>query len=334
MMLFLLRILFILFLGVFSYALSLDMQLSSSSMNFIVAGAGILVATLIVLFEMFSHRISLRGLSAGVFGMLLGILFAKLIMGIINLFPGYFPQSPFYQLIIIFIFVYLGLVIALKGKDEFNIVIPYVRFARQTEVEIPLILDTSVIIDGRIKDILDTGFLEGKIIVPRFILNELQALADSADSQKRMRGHRGLEILEKLKTTSNKVIVTEQDFLDVKEVDNKLIKLAQLISGRIVTNDYNLNRIAEFQDVTILNINELANAVKPSFLPGDMLRIKIVKEGKEQKQGIGYLNDGTMIVVENAIHLIGKTVDVTVTSSLQTSAGKMIFARLNHNRDV
>ncbi|WP_125153898.1 PIN/TRAM domain-containing protein [Clostridium rectalis] len=192
----------------------------------------------------------------------------------------------------------------------------------------PKVLDTSVIIDGRIFDICQTGFIEGSLIIPNFVLEELRHIADSSDGLKRNRGRRGLDILNKIQKELNiDVQIYEKDFPDIAEVDSKLLKLAQVLSGKVITNDYNLNKVAEFQGVPVLNINELANAVKPVVLPGEEMNIQIIKDGKESGQGIAYLDDGTMIVVEGGRRHIGEIVDVIVTSVLQTAAGRMIFAR-------
>ena len=190
------------------------------------------------------------------------------------------------------------------------------------------VLDTSVIIDGRIADICETGFVDGTLVIPQFVLKELQLVADSSDSMKRNRGRRGLDILQKIQKMSGvDVTVSDVDFPDIREVDLKLIELARTLEGKIVTNDFNLNKVAQLRGVEVLNINELANALKPVVLPGELMRVFILKEGKEYNQGVAYLDDGTMVVVDNARKLIGKTVDVVVTSVLQTTAGKMIFGR-------
>jgi uncharacterized protein YacL len=192
-----------------------------------------------------------------------------------------------------------------------------------------MLLDTSVIIDGRIADIIQTRFIEGRLVIPRFVLRELQQIADSQDALKRNRGRRGLDILNKIqKTSSLDVRIHEDDFPEVKDVDAKLVKLAKLMGAKVFTNDFNLNKIAELEGVTVLNINELAGALRPVVLPGEAMDIRITKEGKEHSQGVAYLDDGTMIVVDSAKHLIGQVVTVVVTSVLQTSAGRMIFARL------
>lgn len=197
------------------------------------------------------------------------------------------------------------------------------------------VLDTSVIIDGRIFDICQTGFVEGSLIIPTFVLEELRHIADSSDGLKRNRGRRGLDILNKIQKELNiDVQIFEKDFPDIAEVDSKLLKLAQVLNGKVITNDYNLNKVAEFQGVPVLNINELANAVKPVVLPGEEMRIQIIKDGKESGQGIAYLDDGTMIVVEGGRRHIGETLDVIVTSVLQTAAGRMIFARQKNEGDM
>lgn len=197
----------------------------------------------------------------------------------------------------------------------------------QTGRKIVGILDTSVIIDGRISDVCDTGFLEGDLVIPQFVLKELQAIADSSDSTKRTRGRRGLDILNKMKKQANvNIIIDETDFPSVKEVDQKLINLAKETGFTILTNDFNLNKVAEVHSIQVLNINQLANALKPVVLPGEIMRVQVIKEGKEANQGVAYLDDGTMVVVDNGKKCLGKTVDVTVTSVLQTTAGRMIFA--------
>jgi uncharacterized protein YacL len=190
------------------------------------------------------------------------------------------------------------------------------------------ILDTSVIIDGRIADIADTGFLDGVLVIPQFVLHELQMVADSADSMKRNRGRRGLDVLQRIQKMANiKVQIVLEDFPQIREVDMKLIELAKVYDCKIITNDFNLNKVAHLRGVEVLNINELANSLKPIVLPGELMRVFILKEGKEYNQGVAYLDDGTMVVVDNARRMISKTIDVSVTSVLQTTAGKMIFGK-------
>jgi uncharacterized protein YacL len=227
------------------------------------------------------------------------------------------------------IFCYLGMVIGLRGKDEFNIIIPYVRLRRQDQTEEVILLDTSVIIDGRVLDIFKTKFIEGKIVIPKFVLKELQQIADSTDPTKRQRGRRGLEILHTIqKEIGQAIAIHEEEFPEVSEVDAKLVKLAKLMEAKIMTVDFNLNRVAGLQGIKVLNINELANAIKPVVFPGEHMQIKLLKEGKEYNQAVGYLEDGTMVVVEDARRFIGQEMRVVVTSVLQTQAGKMIFTKV------
>jgi len=283
---------------------------------------------LIIVLEVMMRRVSVRGLSSMVFGLLLGMLMAKIVSNAFLLFPIEHSVRALTNVILILSFCYLGAALGLRGRDEFNIIIPYVKLKRQGEMSDVAILDTSAIIDGRILDICKTSFLEAKLIVPRFVLRELQTIADSSDSIKRQRGKRGLEILQAIQRDVN-VTFQEEDFPEIQEVDTKLVRLAKLLEGKVVTVDYNLNRIASLQGVKILNVNELSNALKAIVLPGESLEIKIIKEGKEYNQGVGYLEDGTMVVVENGRKLLGKTLPVVVTSVLQTQAGKMIFAKTN-----
>lgn len=295
---------------------------------YIGALSGVVGSLLIITLEVGMRRFSVRNLSAAVFGLIFGFFMAWILTSVLKLIPMDIKLFSSLQIILILIFSYLGMVIAIRGKDEFNVIIPYVRFARQDQKEGIVVLDTSVIIDGRIADIAKTKFIDGRILIPRFVLKELQAIADSQDALKRNRGRRGLDILNKIqKDTNLDVRIHEDDFPDIKDVDAKLVKLAKLLNAKVFTNDFNLAKIAELQGVGVLNINDLANSLRPIVLPGEAMEIKITKEGKEHNQGIAYLDDGTMIVVDNSKHLIGQNIKVTVTSVLQTSAGRMIFAR-------
>lgn len=293
------------------------------------AVAGLMGSGIIVVLEVVMRRFSIRNLSAAVFGLIFGFFMAWILTNVLKLIPMSIELFSSLQIILILIFCYLGMIIAMRGKDEFNLIIPYVKFVRQDEHEDIVLLDTSVIIDGRIADIFQTKFIAGRIVIPRFVLRELQQIADSQDSLKRNRGRRGLDILNKIqKDSALNVRIQEEDFPEIKDVDAKLVKLAQLLGAKVTTNDFNLNKIAELQGVTVLNINELANALRPVVLPGEAMDIRISKEGKEHNQGVGYLDDGTMVVVDNTRHLIGQVIKVTITSVLQTSAGRMIFAKL------
>lgn len=289
---------------------------------------GAVLAFTLIAAEVGLRKISSRGLSAAVFGLIFGLIMARVIISTFDLVPmGPELSNPLKSAILV-IFCYFGMVIALRGRDEFNVIIPYVRFARQDQREEIVVLDTSVIIDGRIADICLTKFIEGRFVIPRFVLKELQQIADSQDPIKRNRGRRGLDVLGRMQKIPHvDVKINEDDFPETKEVDAKLVQLAKLLEAKILTNDFNLNKIAELQGVQVLNLNELANALKPVVLPGELLETRVIKEGKEYNQGVAYLDDGTMVVVEQGRHLIGQTVRVLVTSVLQTAAGRMIFAK-------
>lgn len=293
------------------------------------AQIGCLCGLVIVFFENRFQRVSVAGLSSMVFGLLLGIFMAKMLADIISLLPlGVFIESVS-RVILTLIFSYFGAVMALRGKDEFNIIIPYVRFRRQDLKAEDIILDTSAIIDGRIEDIYKTNFLTGRLVVPRFVLQELQRIADSSDDLKRERGRRGMELLSGMqKDLKMGIHVHEDDFPAELGVDDKLIKLARMLDAKICTTDFNLGRVAVLQGVGVLNIHELVNAVKPVVLAGERFAVRLVREGKEAGQAVAYMDDGTMVVVGSAQHLIGKKVDITVSSILQTQAGKIIFAKL------
>lgn len=277
----------------------------------------------------------------GVVGLIVGLVIAYLIVGgVFGPISG-MPLIKTILSIIIYLFMgYIGVKITLKSREDLFNISKLSRLSTNlgkdkaskkdnaTKSIPPKVLDTSVIIDGRIADICRTGFVEGKLIIPKFVLNELQHIADSSDDLKRVRGRRGLDILNIIqKELDIEVEITEKDFDDIPEVDSKLLKLAQVMNGKVVTNDYNLNKVAQFQGVEVLNINELANAVKPVAIPGEEMIAQVVKEGKESNQGIAYLDDGTMIVVEGGKKHIGETINVLVTSVLQTSAGRMIFGK-------
>ncbi len=296
-------------------------------------GVGIAGALVVIILEVLMRRVSVSGLSAAVFGLIFGLIMAVLLSFALNMVPMTETLRSSLRVILMLIFCYLGMVIAMRGKDEFNLIIPYVRLTRQDMSAELIILDTSVIIDGRICDISQTKFIEGRFLIPRFVLKELQQIADSKDGLKRNRGRRGLEVLGKIQKSPHiDVRIHEQDFPDMSDVDGKLIKLAKILNAKLFTNDFNLSKVAELQGVRVLNVNELANALKPIVLPGEMLEVKVVKEGKEYNQGIGYLDDGTMVVVENGKHLLGQTVRTAVTSVLQTTAGRMIFTKPENSR--
>ena len=292
---------------------------------------GALAGTVLMLLEAAIHRIgrvSVRGFSAAVFGLLFGLIMAKLVSDAIGLIPFDAGTAATTRVGLTWAFCYLGMAMSLRGRDEFSVIIPYVRLSRSDRGEELYLVDTSAIIDGRLLDLCKARFLEGRLAIPRFVLKELQAVADSPDPIKRSRGRRGLEVLNQLRQLSTiDVRIHEEDLAHIGETDAKLVKLAQLLGSRIITNDYNLNKVAEFQNVGVLNVNELAQALRPVVLPGEALEIKPIKEGKEHHQAVAYLDDGTMVVVENGRPFIGQSVRGLVTSVLQTAAGRMIFVR-------
>jgi uncharacterized protein YacL len=289
---------------------------------------GLAAASFWIMLEAMMKKVSVRGLTSVVFGLIFGIIMAKLISDTLALLP--FDETFHSSMRVVFtlIFSYLGAVLALRGKDEFNLIIPYVRFRRTDIKEGLVLLDTSAIIDGRVADIYRSHFLVGRLVVPRFVLHELQRLADSEDDMKRQRGRRGLEILRAMqKDASIDINIHEDDLSGEHEVDLKLVKLAKALEGRLCTTDFNLSRMATIQGVDILNINDLVNSVKPVIFAAEEIFIQIIKEGKEENQGVGYLDDGTMVVVTDGRKSIGHKIKVVVTSVLQTQAGRMIFAK-------
>jgi len=300
------------------------------------AGVGAIIGLAIVLFEWKLRQVSLKRLIGAAIGSVLGIFGAYLFALVIgnSVMPG--RTQGFLQILVMLLMAYVGLIVGANKGDLLNLAAMGGIFGGEKQGKKSYkILDTSVIIDGRIADIAETGFLDGIIVTPQFVLRELQLVADSADSLKRNRGRRGLDVLQRLqKMAAVQIQIVEHDFPAVREVDLKLIELAKLYEGKIITNDFNLNKVAQLQGVQVLNINELANALKPIVLPGEAMRVFILKEGKEYNQGVAYLDDGTMVVVDNARKMIGKTIDISVTSVLQTTAGKMIFGKWDERTGV
>jgi uncharacterized protein YacL len=298
---------------------------------------GVICGMAVVAFELRVREASMKRLIGAAFGSILGILGAYLISLVLELAaPSNTTTVPFLQISLLAFMTYCGLVVGAEKGEMLNLAAFGGLFGSETSGKTSFkILDTSVIIDGRIADIAETGFIEGPVVIPQFVLRELQQVADSSDGSKRNRGRRGLDILQRIqKMPQLTVQIVEDDFPNVREVDMKLIELAKLYNCKIMTNDFNLNKVAQVRGVEVLNINELANGLKPLVLPGETMRVFILKEGKEPSQGVAYLDDGTMVVVDNARKLISKTVDVTVTSVLQTTAGKMIFGRYDDRMQV
>jgi uncharacterized protein YacL len=314
------RCIFILVLTISAYALH-----PFRSSQWVAAAAGAIFGLCIIFFEMRLERVSLKRLIGAACGSVLGIVGAF----IMSLVLAKASPEPFLQVCLLLLMTYIGLIVGAKKGDMLNLsALGGIFGGEKSSKKSHKILDTSVIIDGRIADIAETGFLDGVLVIPQFVLRELQLVADSADSMKRNRGRRGLDILARVQKMANlNVQIVEEDFPQTREVDMKLIELAKVFDCKVITNDFNLNKVAQLHGVEVLNINELANSLKPIVLPGETMRVFILKEGKEYNQGVAYLDDGTMVVVDNAKKMISKTIDISVTSVLQTTAGKMIFGK-------
>ena len=300
-----------------------------------LAGAitGALAAAAVIVFELRVRALTLRRLIGAVAGSVLGIFGAALFCLVLRSAPLEGSTSAVLQIFVLLLMTYVGLLVGASKGDLLNptalgMIFSGERPARRTVK----VLDTSVIIDGRIADIAEAGFIDGTMAVPEFVLRELQTVADSTDGSKRQRGRRGLDMLQRMQSNAKiQVQIVPDDFPSIREVDLKLLELAKKWEAKVVTNDFNLNKVAHLHHVDVLNINDLANALKPVVLPGERMSVLILKEGKELNQGVGYLDDGTMVVVDHARKMMGRTVDISVTSVLQTASGKMIFGKLDEN---
>lgn len=331
-----LRVLVVVLCGAAGF-IGVTLQRPESSVGLLGALAGLIFGAVLVGMERQLRRVHGRTLLQALVGLILGLLVGGLVFSAIaNLFVA-FPSDIglFVQTLLLLGGGYLGVRLAIDKGGEFSLA-GFVRLLKeQRPAEVYKLLDTSVIIDGRIADITETGFLDGALVIPQFILRELQHIADSSDPLKRNRGRRGLDILQKIqKNVDIRVEISDMDFPEIREVDNKLVAMAKALRAKIVTNDFNLNKVAELHGVGVLNINELTNALRPVVLPGEDMRVYVLKEGKEYNQGIAYLDDGTMVVVDNGRRHIGQTIDVCVTSVLQTTAGRMIFSRLKEEAEA
>jgi uncharacterized protein YacL len=305
--------------------------------GFLVAGLIVLVGCGVLFADKTVRHKEITTISAVYFGLLLGLLLGTLFSAALDPFvTEWFKDlrrgADIFKLLITLVCCYVVVSTLLQTKDEFRFIIPYVEFSKQIKGQKPLVLDTSVIIDGRIADICDTRVIDNRLIVPRFVLQELQAIADSSDKLKRNRGRRGLDILKRLQNNPKVELQMHEanlpELRDVGRVDERLVVFAKVLSARVVTNDFNLNKIAQLQGVDVINLNEVANALKTVALPGEGLTVKLVKPGDQLGQGVGYLDDGTMVVVEQGRSQLGQDVTITVTSVLQTPAGRMIFGRM------
>jgi uncharacterized protein YacL len=294
------------------------------------AAAAFFLGLLMMFLETRIRRAQFRVLWSAGLGLLVGILLGWMLGSIYQSVVHTEEMATFIRIFFLVIMPYIGLLIGTRKPEWLDPAQLVGLFKEKRAGRSFKVLDTSVIIDGRIADLCDTGFVEGTLVIPQFVLRELQLVADSPDGLKRQRGRRGLDVLDHLQKSSQvAVIISDQDFPEAGDVDSKLIECAKSMDGKIVTNDYNLNKIARIQGIKVLNINELVNSLRPVALPGEAMNVFILKEGKEKDQGVAYLDDGTMVVVDNSRRMIGQTVDITVTSVLQTTVGKMIFGRFN-----
>jgi uncharacterized protein YacL len=329
MSLWVVRILFLSLCTLAGYAVS-QVQPGLVENSFYGVAIGFGLGGLLIAIDEMLKGFSLRAFSAATFGLMLGSLIAWLIDHS-GLFVYVDEASRWLVRLCLFVgFSYIGMVLAMRSnKEDFSLIIPYVRFASQQAPMSLIVLDTSVIIDGRIAELLENKFIEGTVVIPRFVLKELQLVADSSDAIRRARGRRGLDTLARIrKLTHPEIKIHDGDFPEENTVDAKLIKLCHAISAKLFTNDFNLGKVAELQNVSYLNLNHLAGALKTVLLPGESLNLKIVREGKDKGQGVGYMNDGTMVVVNHAASLVGQSIDVQVQSLLQTGAGVIVFAEI------
>jgi uncharacterized protein YacL len=321
-------------IGMATFALSYFESQKQSIYGILAFFSILAVGALVVLTDVLMRNKQITTISAIYFGLLLGFFLGWLFSMALAPFEDMLTKEGIQAVrgLITVICCYVSISTLLQTKDEFRFIIPYVEFAKEVKGGRPLVLDTSVIIDGRIADICDTRFIDTKLVVPRFVLQELQSVADSSDKLKRNRGRRGLDMLKRMQNNTKVDLQMHEGNLaelrDVQKVDERLVVLAKALGARVVTNDYNLNKIAQLQGVDVINLNELANALKTVALPGELMAVRLVKQGDQMGQGVGYLPDGTMVVVEQGRAHVGQDVNITVTSVLQTPAGRMIFGRI------
>jgi uncharacterized protein YacL len=335
MLLILIRVVFVLVVagyGVRAARIVADNQLANPYLVFV----GLMLAAIVVVIgDLLTPRKRIATISAIYIGAIVGIFLSNLINDAFQPTLQLYFHPKIHVTIASFVTIFICYVCVstlLQTKDDFRFIIPYMEFSKEVKGSRPLVLDTSVVIDGRIADVAETRVLDQPLVVPRFVLQELQGIADSSDKLRRNRGRRGLDVLNRLqKSPGIEVRIHDGEVPElqgIREVDQRLVVLAKHLGGRVVTNDYNLNKIAKLQGVEVINLNDLANAMKPIVLPGEFLTVKLLKRGEEQGQGVGYLDDGTMVVAEAGAHHLGETIRLTVTSVLQTSAGRMIFGRI------
>jgi len=336
MLLVLIRALFVLIIGSFAARTTKIVSDNELANPYLVFVGILLAAAAVIIVDLLTPRKRIQTISAVYIGLIVGIVLTDLLRDALQPSMALYLDQRVHQMFLSFIYIFICYVCIstlLQTKDDFRFIIPYVEFSKEVKGARPLVLDTSVVIDGRIADVAETRVIDQPMVIPRFVLQELQGIADSADKLRRNRGRRGLDILNRLqKSPGIEVRIHDGEIPElsgIREVDQKLVVLAKHLGGKVVTNDYNLNKIARLQGVEVINLNDLANAMKPIVLPGESLTMKLIKRGEEQGQGIGYLDDGTMVVAEQGAFHLGETVRLTVTSVLQTSAGRMIFGRID-----
>jgi uncharacterized protein YacL len=343
MLMAIIRAVFVLVVGGLAARLSTLAGNSALASPVVVFAMTVLAAILVVVVDLLTPRKRVQTISGIYFGLIVGLILSnllqvaieptlQLLFGNVNVGAAQALSGCLIGILTVGI-CYVCVSTILQTKDDFRFIIPYMEFAREVKGSRPLVLDTSVIIDGRVADVAEARILDQPLVVPRFVLQELQGIADSSDKLRRNRGRRGLDVLNRLqKMNGCEVRLHDGEIAElagVREVDQKLVVLAKHLGGKVVTNDYNLNKIAKLQGVDVINLNDLANALKPIVLPGESLTVKLIKRGEEPGQGVGYLDDGTMVVTEQGVHHLGELVRITVTSVLQTSAGRMIFGRMD-----
>ncbi len=332
MALIILRFIFLLCAGGVSAIINTSLSDTSTTVPWLVFVGVMGLAVAVVIADIFAPRKRIDTISSIYFGLLIGVLLSYVLSIALSPLLANTFNGRAITMVIALILCYTCVSVLLQTKDDFRFLIPYVEFVREVKGFKPLILDTSVVIDGRIADLVGTGIFDNQLIMPRFALTELQAIADSGDKLRRTRGRRGLDVLNRMRADENvDLIIFDRELPELagQTVDLKLVLLAKHLEGKVVTGDFNLNKVAKLHNVPVINLNEISNTLRPAFLPDETFKLKVIKAGEGPEQGIGYLDDGTMVVIEGGRNQIGKELDVRVTSTLQTNAGKMIFAKFD-----
>jgi uncharacterized protein YacL len=330
MALIILRCMFLLCAGGVSAIINTSLSDTATTVPWIVFAGIMTLAVAVVIADIYAPKKKIDTISAIYFGVLIGVLLTYVLWIAVQPLLEQSFNGRAIQLVIALLLCYICTSVLLQTKDDFRFLIPYVEFVREVKGFKPLVLDTSVVIDGRIADLVGTGVFDNQLIMPRFALSELQAIADSSDKLRRTRGRRGLDVLNRMRADDNvDLMIFDRELPELagQTVDLKLVLLAKHLEGKVVTGDFNLNKVAKLHNVPVINLNEISNSLRPVYLPDEIFRIKVIKAGEGPEQGVGYLDDGTMVVIEGARNRIGQDLDVRVTSTLQTNAGKMIFSK-------